>query len=62
MDVTPWIETVNDGWNILVGNDTEKVIELARNFEPRRPNSNLFELGACEKIAQIINCDIGHMH
>jgi UDP-N-acetylglucosamine 2-epimerase len=62
MDTTPWMETVNDGWNILAGNDTEKVIELARTFEPNRPNSNLFGLGACEKIAKIINCDIDHMN
>jgi len=55
VDFTPWVETVEDGWNILAGPDTEKVVELALHFEPQRPNSNLFGVGACKKIAKIID-------
>jgi UDP-N-acetylglucosamine 2-epimerase len=54
MDITPWIETVNDGWNVLAGTDTKKVIKLARDFEPNHPNSNLFGVGACKKIVKIM--------
>jgi UDP-N-acetylglucosamine 2-epimerase len=59
MDNTPWMETVNDGWNVLAGTATEKVIELARNFEPKHTNSNQFGLGACKKIAKIIDYNTG---
>jgi UDP-N-acetylglucosamine 2-epimerase len=51
---TEWVETVNDGWNVLVGTDGEKIIEMARNFMPTHPHSNLFGLGACIKIADIL--------
>lgn len=32
---TEWIETVEDGWNILVGTEKEKIIEAIRNFKPK---------------------------
>ena len=28
-ETTEWVETVEDGWNILVGDNKEKIIELA---------------------------------
>ncbi|AHF81262.1 non-hydrolyzing UDP-N-acetylglucosamine 2-epimerase [Thermococcus paralvinellae] len=31
---TEWVETVEDGWNILVGADKEKIIKAIRQFEP----------------------------
>jgi len=31
-DATEWIETVNDGWNILVGADKRKIIEAIKSF------------------------------
>ena len=31
---TEWIETVEDGWNLLVGSDKNTIIEAARGFEP----------------------------
>jgi UDP-N-acetylglucosamine 2-epimerase (non-hydrolysing) len=52
---TEWIETVEDGWNILVGTDTEKIIEVARNFKPGHQYSDVFGQGACENIAHIID-------
>jgi UDP-N-acetylglucosamine 2-epimerase (non-hydrolysing) len=58
MESTPWLETVKDGWNVLAGTDTAKVIELALDFEPNGPNSNLFGLGACKKIVKIIDNSI----
>jgi UDP-N-acetylglucosamine 2-epimerase len=54
MDTSPWVETLAEGWNILAGNDTKKIIELARNFKPDHQYSYIFGQGACEKIAHII--------
>lgn len=32
---TEWVETVDDGWNILVGNDETKILEGIKEFHPR---------------------------
>jgi len=31
---TEWVETVEDGWNVLVGADKSKILNAIRNFEP----------------------------
>jgi len=54
MEYTPWMETVNDGWNVLSGTNLEKIIEFVRNFIPTHRHSDVFGQGACEKIASII--------
>jgi UDP-N-acetylglucosamine 2-epimerase len=41
-DTTEWVETVTDGWNILVGSDKEKIIDAINNFNPRGKQHNLF--------------------
>lgn len=51
---TEWVETVNDGWNVLVGTDRERIIEMASKFMPSHSNSGLYGSGACLKIAQIL--------
>lgn len=33
---TEWVETVEDGWNVLVGADKNKIIEALESFEPER--------------------------
>ncbi|MCD4798580.1 MAG: UDP-N-acetylglucosamine 2-epimerase (non-hydrolyzing), partial [Methanosarcinales archaeon] len=33
-DNTEWVETVEDGWNVLVGADEEKIVREANEFEP----------------------------
>jgi len=55
-EVTEWIETVNSGWNILVGVDKERIINAIRTFDPKgKPDLNLFGGGkATEKIVNII--------
>jgi UDP-GlcNAc3NAcA epimerase len=32
-DETEWIETVNLGWNRLVGSDVEKILESGKRFK-----------------------------
>jgi UDP-N-acetylglucosamine 2-epimerase len=38
-DETEWVETIATGWNVLVGPDSEKIIEAIHSFTPsgRRP-------------------------
>lgn len=37
-ETTEWVETVEDGWNVLVGADKEKIIKAVNEFEPQREN------------------------
>ena len=54
-EVTKWIETVNSGWNILVGADKDKIVKAVREFKPKgKPNLNLFGGGkATENIVNL---------
>ena len=31
---TEWVETVEDGWNVLVGANDDAIIKMANGFEP----------------------------
>lgn len=54
-NTTEWVETVEDGWNVLAGSDKEKVIEMVNNFEPEGEQRNIFGEGdASEKIIKVI--------
>jgi UDP-GlcNAc3NAcA epimerase len=44
-DETGWVETVEDGWNVLAGTDKKKIVEPARNFEPRSEQRDVFGKG-----------------
>jgi len=57
---TEWIETIQDGWNVLAGTNAEKIIELTQTFMPTQNYSSIFGQGACEKITRILNNDIHH--
>ena len=53
---TEWIETVDDGWNVLVGSDKEKILDAIGSFAPSGKQSNHFGIGkASDKIAKIIS-------
>ncbi len=52
---TEWVETVNAGWNVLVGADVEKILHFAHTFVPRVTPPPVFGDGrAADKIAAII--------
>lgn len=52
---TEWVETVEDGWNILVGADCEKIEDAILNFEGAELKSNIFGTGnSCEIICEIL--------
>ena len=41
-DETEWVETVEAGWNILVGADPEKIKEAAQAFQPPADHPPLY--------------------
>ncbi|HXZ94901.1 MAG TPA: UDP-N-acetylglucosamine 2-epimerase (non-hydrolyzing) [Dehalococcoidia bacterium] len=55
-DTTAWVETVQDGWNVLVASNRKKIIEVIKRFEPRGKQRKVFGNGkAAERIVGIIN-------
>ncbi len=53
---TEWVETVEEGWNILVGADKVKILKAIKDFEPPRNQGEPFGKGdACQRIARILN-------
>jgi len=54
-DTTEWIETVRNGWNILVGNNDKKIINAIRKFNPFQKQYNYFGNGkTAEKIVKVL--------
>lgn len=55
-DETEWVETVKNGWNMIVGTDKSKILDALNNFEPCTAQEKIFGDGhAGEKITDIIN-------
>lgn len=55
-DETEWVETVEAGWNVVVGTDKDKIIEAIRNYTPVKVYSSLFGDGkATAKIVKQLN-------
>lgn len=53
---TEWVETVQDGWNVLVGADKEKILNMVEIFNPKRKQTAKFGDGnAAEKIIAVIS-------
>ncbi len=53
---TEWVETVDDGWNCLVGADREKISEAILNFSPNTPQKGHYGDGtASGKIVTTLN-------
>ena len=50
---TEWVETVETGWNVVVGADREKIVEAVRCCKPNNPRPELYGNGrAAEKIVE----------
>jgi len=54
-DNTEWVETVEEGWNILVGTNKERIIDAIHNFNPKRMQNYAYGYGASKNMATIIN-------
>ena len=46
---TEWVETVEAGWNVLVGSDKNMIIKMAQEFEPEGECKAIFGDGAASK-------------
>lgn len=58
-DETEWVETVENGWNTVVGADKDKIIAAIKNFMPQKQQENLFGDGkAADKIVDLITEEI----
>jgi UDP-N-acetylglucosamine 2-epimerase len=54
-DETEWVETVEDGWNILTGADRKKIINATYNFTPPKEHPSLYGDGhAAERILEAL--------
>ena len=52
---TEWVETVEDGGNVLVGAEYEKIRDAILNFEGAKERGNVFGNGdACENILKVL--------
>lgn len=63
-----WLETVEDGWNVVIGADgegaedtapqhlyRERIIQAARSFKPNKEQQNIFSDGkTAEKICDLL--------
>jgi UDP-N-acetylglucosamine 2-epimerase (non-hydrolysing) len=50
---TEWVETVEDGWNVLAGADKNRIVALARGFSPAGRQRDVFGHGdASLKVVQ----------
>lgn len=56
-DETEWVETVEAGWNMVVGADRKKIVEAVKSFKTDKPHHELYGDGrAAEKIVEVL-CD-----
>jgi UDP-N-acetylglucosamine 2-epimerase len=59
---TEWVETVEAGWNILVGLDAEKLYNALNSFYPPNEQPSIFgEYSCAEKMAEIIRSSISNI-
>ena len=53
---TEWIETVKEGWNVLVGTNKEKIIKAAYEFTSKHKQRNIFGSGkASKRIKEVLD-------
>jgi UDP-GlcNAc3NAcA epimerase len=56
---TEWVETVETGWNVLVGTDKDKIKEMISGFKPKGEHTDLYGDGfASKKISEILALNI----
>lgn len=54
-ETTEWVETVGNGWNVLVRADRERIVKAVDDFEPEGERRDVFGKGdASERIKEII--------
>lgn len=51
---TEWAETIEEGWNVLVGSNKKEIVDAITGFEPKGERKKIFGEGASKKIAEEI--------
>lgn len=51
---TEWVETVESGWNVLVGANTARILSAIHAALPTIPQRDLYPPGASRKIREIL--------
>ena len=52
---TEWVETVEDGWNVLVGADYVKIVDAIKGFEGAGERGDVFGRGdASERVCEVL--------
>ena len=52
---TEWVETVEDGWNVLVGADYGKIVDAIMGFEGAGRAGGVFGRGdASERVCEVL--------
>ena len=51
---TEWVETVKEGWNVLVSADHDTIVNTINCFNPIKDRSDIFGCCAAKKIADVI--------
>jgi len=60
---TEWIETVETGWNEVVGADRKKIVKAGRSFNTDNPHPALYGDGStAEKIVAVLQLTHGEKH
>lgn len=52
---TEWIETVEEGWNVLIDINNPNVIETVEAFNPSKETKHVFGVDVAQKMVSIIN-------
>jgi UDP-N-acetylglucosamine 2-epimerase len=56
---TEWVETVETGWNLLVGSDPRSIAQAVLKFRPRGERIPIFGEGdACRRILDILDAGV----
>jgi UDP-N-acetylglucosamine 2-epimerase (non-hydrolysing) len=55
---TEWVETVQEGWNVLIGADHDKIVNAINGFNPTQDRGNIFGCSAAVKIADVISNEL----
>jgi len=56
---TEWIETVRDGWNVLVGANEQNIVNAVHSFSPKNEQNEYFGYGdASKKIKEILEMHV----
>ncbi|MBV8149665.1 MAG: UDP-N-acetylglucosamine 2-epimerase (non-hydrolyzing) [Candidatus Eremiobacteraeota bacterium] len=61
-DETEWLETLEDGWNVLAGSDPQRIARSARRLMPVKQKAHYGDGHAAARIAEALACNPKRPH